>query len=390
MALTGVEIEVNGADLGDQTHSLETEEMTLNMGPQHPSTHGVLRFIVKADGEVMKVAIPDIGYLHRSIEKIAEKVGYHGFIPYTDRVDYVCAMACNQAWAMATEKLANIEVPRRAEFCRTIATELNRIASHLLSVGSMAMDIGAFTPFLHAIRERENINNLLESICGARLTFHYMRIGGVGWDLPEGFEAKCLEWIDHFEPLVDEFNDLISFNEIYVKRLADVAIITREEAIDYNLVGPNLRASGVKYDVRRGEPYSIYPELEFDIPVGQGWKGSVGDSFDRYFVRVIEMKESCKIIRQCLKMIPKGQVVAKIPKRLKPPVGDVYLRLESARGDMGWYVVSDGSEYPYRCKIRTGSFTAMSIVDKVSRGLMLADLIAVIASFDVVAPEIDR
>jgi NADH-quinone oxidoreductase subunit D len=383
MALAGVDIVVDG-------QSLETEEMTLNMGPQHPSTHGVLRFIVKADGEVMKVAIPDIGYLHRSLEKIAEKVGYHGYIPYTDRVDYVCAMACNQGWAMATEKLASIEVPRRAEFCRAIATELNRIASHLLSVGSMAMDIGAFTPFLHAIRERENINNLLESICGGRLTFHYMRIGGVGWDLPEGFEAKCLEWIDHFEPLVDEFNDLISFNEIYVKRLADVAIITREEAIDYNLVGPNLRASGVKYDVRRGEPYSVYPEIEFDIPVGQGWKGSVGDSFDRYFVRVIEMKESCKIVRQCLKMIPKGPVISKVAKRLKPPVGDVYIRLESARGDMGWYVVSDGSEYPYRCKIRTGSFAAMSIVDKVSRGLMLADLIAVIASFDVVAPEIDR
>ncbi|MGH7803928.1 MAG: NADH-quinone oxidoreductase subunit D, partial [Candidatus Binatia bacterium] len=310
--------------------------------------------------------------------------------PYTDRVDYVAAMFCNHGWAMAAETLAGIEIPKRAEYCRVIADELCRLHSHLLSVGSMAMDIGAFTPFLHAIRERENINNLLESLCGARLTFHYMRIGGVGWDLPEGFEAKCLEWIDHFEPLVDEFNDLISFNEIYVKRLADVAIITRAEAIDYNLVGPNLRASGVKYDVRRNEPYSVYPELEFDIPVGEGWKGSVGDSFDRYFIRVIEMKESCKIIRQCLKMIPKGPVVSKVPKRLKPPVGDVYLRLESARGDMGWYVVSDGSEYPYRCKIRTGSFTAMSIVDKVSRGLMLADLIAVIASFDVVAPEIDR
>jgi NADH-quinone oxidoreductase subunit D len=384
MALSGYEIEVEGRG------GLSTEEMTLNMGPQHPSTHGVLRFIVKADGEVMRAAIPDIGYLHRSIEKIAEKTGYHGFLPYTDRVDYVCAMACNQGWGMACEKLAAIEVPRRAEFCRVIAVELNRIASHLLSVGSMAMDIGAYTPFIHAIRERENINALLEQLCGSRLTFHYMRIGGVGWDLPMGFVEKCEEFVDHFEPIVDEFNDLISFNKIYVQRLANVGIVSREEAIDYNLVGPNLRASGVSYDVRRGEPYSIYPEVEFDLPVGQGWQGKVGDSFDRYYVRILEMKESCKILRQCLKMIPPGPVIAKIPRKFKPAPGDAYVRLESARGDMGWYLVSDGSEYPYRCRVRTGSFTAMSIVDKASRGLMLADLIALIASFDVVAPEIDR
>ena len=384
MALAGYEIEIEGKG------GLATEEMTLNMGPQHPSTHGVLRFVVKADGEVMRSAIPDIGYLHRSIEKIAEKTGYHGFLPYTDRVDYVCAMACNQGWSMVCEKLGGIEVPVRAEYCRTIATELNRIASHLLSVGSMAMDIGAFTPFLHCIRERENINNLLESMCGGRLTFHYTRIGGVGWDLPLGFEGKCVEFVDHFEPMVDELNDLITFNQIYVKRLADVAVISRDDAIAYNLVGPNLRASGVPYDVRRGEPYSLYPELEFDVPVGQGWKGSVGDSFDRYYVRILEMKESCKIIRQCVRKLPKGPVIAQVPKRFKPPAGDTYLRVESARGDMGWYVVSDGSEYPYRVKIRTGSFTAMSIVEKVSPGLMLADLIAVIASLDVVAPEIDR
>lgn len=385
MALSGYEIEVEGREGG-----LTTEEMTLNMGPQHPSTHGVLRFIVKADGEVMRTAIPDVGYLHRSIEKISEKVGYHGFMPYTDRVDYVCAMACNQGWAMASEKLAGIEVPRRAEFCRIIAVELNRIASHLLSVGSMAMDIGAYTPFVHALRERENINALIEGLCGARLTFHYVRIAGVGFDLPMGFEEKCLEFIDHFEPIVDEFNDLITFNKIYVDRLANVGVISREDAIGYNLVGPNLRASGMKYDVRRGEPYSIYPELEFEIPVGEGWRGRVGDSFDRFYVRMLEMKESCKILRQCLKMIPKGPVIAKIPRKFAPPAGDVYVRLESARGDMGWYVVSDGSEYPYRCRVRTGSFAAMSIIDKVSHGLMLADLVTLIASLDVVAPEIDR
>ncbi len=384
MNLPGFEIEVH------RDGGLTTEEMTLNVGPQHPSTHGVLRFIVKADGEVMRTAIPDVGYLHRSIEKIAEKVGYHGFMPYTDRVDYVAAMPCNQGWAMVCERLAGIEVPRRGEFCRVIATELNRISSHLISVGTMGMDIGAVTPFLHALREREAINDLLEALCGARLTYNYMRIGGVAWDLPPGFTEKTLAFLDHFEPIVDEYNALLSYNKIYVERLAGVGVVSKEEAINYNLVGPNLRGSGFKYDVRRDEPYSIYPELDFDIPVGTGEAGALGDCFDRYMVRIKEMKESCKIIRQCLKMMPSGPVLAKVPARFKPPQGDAYIRLESARGDMGWYLVSDGSEFPYRVKIRTGSFAAMSIIDKVSQGLMVADLIALIASFDVVAPEVDR
>jgi NADH-quinone oxidoreductase subunit D len=338
----------------------------------------------------MREAIPDVGYLHRSIEKIAEKVGYHGFMPYTDRVDYVAAMSCNQGWAMACEKLAGIEVPRRAEYCRIIATEFGRICSHLLSVGSMGMDIGAYTPFTHALREREYINDLLEELCGARLTFNYMRIGGVAWDLPPDFQRKALAFVDRFEPLIDEYNALISFNKIYVERLANVAVITAEEAIDYNLVGPNLRGSGVKFDVRRDIPYSIYPELDFEIPIGTGEKGTVGDSFDRYMVRIREMQESCKILRQALTNIPDGPVLGKVPRKFKPAAGDCYVRVESARGDMGWYVVSDGTEYPYRVKIRTGSFTATSILDKVSRGLMIADLIAVVASFDLVAPEIDR
>src|SRR5262245_51469366 len=387
MGLTGFEVEVQRpqADGG-----LSTEDMTLSMGPQHPSTHGVLRFVVRADGEVMKEAIPDIGYLHRSIEKIAEKVGWHGFMPYTDRVDYVAAMFCNQGWAMACERLAGIEVPKRGEYCRVIATEFNRIQSHLLSVGSMAMDIGASTPFTHAIREREYINDLIEEVCGARLTFNYMRIGGVAWDLPAGWREKALAYVRRFEPLVDEFNALISYNKIYTERLAGVAVISAEDAIAYNLVGPNLRGSGVRYDVRRDEPYSIYPEIEFDVPVGKGEMGAVGDCFDRYIVRIREMKESCRIIRQCLEQTPPGPVIAKVPRNLKPPAGDCYVRLESARGDMGWYVVSDGTSFPYRCKIRTGSFSAISIVQKLSRNLMIADLIAVIASLDLVAPEIDR
>jgi NADH-quinone oxidoreductase subunit D len=387
MGLAGFEVEVQRQTDGG---GLVTEDMTLSMGPQHPSTHGVLRFVVRADGEVMKEAIPDIGYLHRSIEKIAEKVGWHGFLPYTDRVDYVAAMFCNHGWAAAAEKLAGIEVPKRGEYCRVIADELCRIHSHLLAVGSMAMDIGAFTPFTHAIREREYLNDLFEELCGARLTFHYMRIGGVGWDLPPGWTEKVSHFLDRFEPLIDEYDRLISYNKIYAERLAGVAAISPEDAIDYNLVGPNLRGSGVSYDVRRDEPYSIYPELEFDVPVGRGEIGVVGDCFDRYIVRMREMRESCRILRQCLRQIPAGPVIARVPRTFKPPPGDCYVRLESARGDMGWYVVSDGTAFPHRCKIRTGSFAAISMIQHVSRDLMIADLIAVIASFDLVAPEIDR
>jgi NADH-quinone oxidoreductase subunit D len=383
----GFEVEIERAQNGG---GVVTEDMTLNMGPQHPSTHGVLRFVVRADGEVMKSAIPDVGYLHRSIEKIAEKVGWHGFIPYTDRVDYVAAMFCNHGWSMAAEKLAGIEVPKRAEYCRVIADELCRLHSHLLSVGTMAMDIGAFTPFTHAIREREYLNDLFEELCGARLTFHYMRIGGVGWDLPPGWTEKVLVFLDRFEAMIEEYNRLISYNKIFVARLADVAVISAAEAIDYNLVGPNLRGSGVRYDVRKDDPYSVYPELDFEIPVGRGEMGTLGDSFDRYIVRMDEMKQSCRILRQALRQIPKGPVIAKVPRNFKPPAGDCYVRLESARGDMGWYVVSDGTAFPHRCKIRTGSFTGISITEHVSRDLMIADLVAVIASLDLVAPEIDR
>jgi NADH-quinone oxidoreductase subunit D len=386
MSLAGFEIEVQR----EGGESFDTEEMTLNMGPQHPSTHGVLRFIVKADGEVMREAIPDVGYLHRSIEKISEKVGYHGFMPYTDRVDYVAAMFCNQGWGMVCEKLAGIEVPKRGEYCRVIAAELNRIASHLLSVGTMVLDIGATTPFFHAIREREKINDLLEELCGARLTYNYMRIGGVAWDLPPGFTERAIEFIDYFEPAIDEYHDLITYNTIYVARLAGVSGVSPEVAINYNLVGPNLRAAGVDFDVRRDIPYSVYPELAFDVPLGTGEIGVLGDCFERYMVRMKEMKESCRILRQCFEKIPDGPVIAKVPRKLRPPAGDAYIRLESARGDMGWYCISDGTEFPYRTHVRTGSFSAMSIIDYLSRGIMLADLVAVIASLDIVAPEVDR
>ncbi|MGH7829119.1 MAG: NADH-quinone oxidoreductase subunit D, partial [Candidatus Binatia bacterium] len=255
---------------------------------------------------------------------------------------------------------------------------------------TFGQDIGAITPFLHALRERETINNLMEEICGARLTYNYIRIGGVGYDIiPETCE-RISAFLDHFEPIVDEYNRLLSYNKIFVERLANVAVITKEDAFQYNIVGPNLRACGLKWDIRRDMPYSIYPELDFEIPVGTGEKGALGDSYDRYMVRIREMQESCKITRQCLKMMPAGPAIAKVARKFKPPVGEVYVRIESSRGDMGFYVVSDGSEYPYRVRIRTGSFTAMSLVEKISRGLMVADLIALIASLDVDAPEIDR
>ncbi len=369
---------------------LATEEMTLNMGPQHPSTHGVLRFIVKADGEVMRKATPDIGYLHRSIEKIAEKVGWHGFMPYTDRVDYVAAMACNQGWAMCGEALGGIEVPRRGEYCRVIAAELSRICSHLLAIGATGMDIGAVTPFTHALREREMINDLIEELCGARLTYNYMRIGGVAWDLPPGFRKRVTTYLDHLEPTIHEINDLLSYGKIYAERLGSVAVISPEMAIGYGLVGPNLRASGVKYDLRKDRPYSVYGDFDFDVPVGHGEMGAVGDCWDRYMMRIWEILESAKILRQACEKLPDGPVIAKVPRNFKPPAGDVHVRVEAARGDMSWYCVSDGSEYPYRLHVRTGSFSAMSIIEELSEGLMIADLVALIATFDIVAPEVDR
>ncbi|MFH0800401.1 MAG: NADH-quinone oxidoreductase subunit D [Pseudomonadota bacterium] len=369
---------------------LRTEEMMISMGPQHPSTHGVLRLIVTTDGEVIHKCVPDIGYLHRAMEKIPEIVGYAGFQPYTDRIDYVCAMTCNQTYAMAVEKLAGIEVPQRAEFLRVIASELNRISNHLIMTGCMAMDMGAFTPFIHALRERETINDLLEMVCGARLTYNYARIGGVSHDLPDGFKEKCVAFLDHFVPIVDEFNRLISFNEIFVRRLADIGIISGKEAIAWNLVGPNIRGSGVSWDLRRDMPYSVYPRFEFGVPVGRGEAGRVGDSFDRYMVRIREMIESARIVRQALDQLPSGEIMAKVPRKIKPPAGEVYVRCESARGDMGYYIVSDGTDKPYRVRIRTGSFSAMSIIEKIAPGLMIADLVALFSSLDIVAPEVDR
>jgi len=366
------------------------EEMTLNMGPQHPSTHGVIRFVIRTDGEIMREAVPDVGYLHRAIEHIAEKCTYEGFMPYTDRVDYVCAMPANHAWALAVEKLAGLEVPPRAEYLRVVTDELNRISSHCIALGAMAMDIGAITPFTYILREREYVNELLEMICGARLTYNYHRIGGVGWDMPAGWRDKVLAWCDHFAPVMDEFDRLITNNELFVRRLANLAVIRADEAIDYGLVGPNLRGSGVDFDVRRDVPYSIYPKLRFEVPVGRGLCGSVGDAWDRYWVRAQEWRQSVAMVRQCLEQIDGTDKQFWTPPKKLKPVGDAMARVEAARGDMSCYVVGDGGANAYRARFRTGSFNAMGIIRETSRGLMIADLVALIASLDVVAPEIDR
>jgi NADH-quinone oxidoreductase subunit D len=372
--------------------TLQTQEMELNMGPHHPSTHGVIRFILKTDGEIIAECRPDVGYLHRSIEKIGELCTYNGFMPYTDRIDYVAAMSCNFGWALAVEKLGGFEVTRRAELLRIITTELGRISSHLVALGTMAMDVGAVTPFPYALRERERVNDLLEEICGARLTFNFHRIGGVGWDMPAGWDKKVLAFCASFEKITDEFDRLITMNHIFIERLSAVVTIPAADAIDFGLTGPNLRASGVDWDLRRDEPYSLYPELQFDVVVGKDGPGHVGDSYNRFAVRVEEMRQSARLARQCVQLLPdtEGQNPIPKPKNLKPPKGEVYVRTEAPRGELGIWVVSDGSEKPWRVRARTGSFTAMGAVEDLGRGILIADLVALIASLDVVAPEIDR
>ena len=391
-AATAVSREPELKDLSQlrEIASAQAGKTIVNMGPQHPSTHGVLNFLLVTDGEVMHKAIPHVGYLHRGMEKLAEGTAYHGYMPFTDRLDYLAAMFANHGYALAVEKLLGCTVPPRAEFLRVIVCELNRIASHLVATGTMAMDIGAFTPFVHWLRERECINDLMEALGGSRLTYNYMRIGGVGYDLPEGWTDRVLRWLNHFVPIMDEFDRLISNKGIFVERLADVAVIPPGDAIGYGLSGPNLRASGVDWDLRRDLPYSVYDRFRFDVPLGRGFRGAVGDCYDRFAVRILEMQQSSLILRQAIEALPEGDVLAKVPRKLKLPAGETYARVEAPRGEMGFYLISDGGEMPYRLKMRTGSFTAMSITELLSRGMMIADLVAVIGSMDVIAPEIDR
>ena len=362
-----------------------TEEYYLNMGPQHPSTHGVLRLVLRIDGEVVLDAVPDLGYLHRGMEKIAENRKYNQFLPFVDRIDYITAMLGEQSYCMAVEKLLHLQVPARAEHLRVIAAELNRIASHLVWFGSFAMDLGAITPFLYAFREREKIIDLLESLSGQRLTYHYIRIGGVHEDVPGDFIRKLEEFCKYFLPKVDDYEQLLTENIIFLKRTKNVGILSKEAAIDYGCTGPVLRGSGVKYDVRKDCPYSIYPEIEFDIPVGEN-----GDSWDRYKVRIEEMRQSVRIIEQVIKRLPDGPIMAQVPRVIKPEPGEVYSRVESSRGDLGFFMVSDGSLNPSRVKIRAPSFSNLCALRHIVKGLRVSDVVVVLGSIDIVLGEVDR
>ena len=366
------------------------EEMIVNMGPQHPSTHGVLRLELRTDGETVRHITPHLGYLHRCKEKIGENLPYYQYIGYTDRLDYLAAMNNNWAWSMAVEQLAGIAIPRRAEFIRVIAVELNRIASHLISFGTYGLDMGAFTPFLYAFREREYILDLFEMLCGARLTLSYINIGGVTWDMPEGFLDKLIEFLDYFEPKIDEYNRLLSHNPIFIKRTANLGVLDRETAIAYALSGPMIRGSGIPMDLRRDRPYGIYRELEFDVVVGRGEVGTLGDCWDRYWVKMAEMKECCRIIRQCATRIPEGPFRAKIPRAMKVPAGEVYVESENPRGHLGFYIESQGGTIPYRVKIRGPSFINLAVLPELAHGVLIADVPAIVGSIDIVMGEVDR
>ncbi len=373
-----------------QVEAYEGEEMILNMGPQHPSTHGVLRLELQTDGEVVQKITPHIGYLHRCFEKHAENVDYPGVIPYTDRMDYIASMNNSLGYALAVEKLMGIEVNERVKALRVLVAELNRIASHLLSVGTYAMDIGAYTPFLHCFREREKILDLFEWTCGARLLYNYNWVGGLSHDIPEGFVEKTRQFLAEFEPVIAEQNELLSFNKIFIERTAGVGILSEELALSYNVTGPNLRGSGVSWDLRKAEPYCGYETYNFAVPVGQGKFGPLGSCWDRYYVRVREMEECLKIIRQALDRLPEGDVQEKVPKKVKPPKGEVYGKTETPRGELGYYIVSDGSLNPFRVKIKSPCFTALAVLPVISKGEMIADIIAVIGSIDIVMGELDR
>jgi NADH-quinone oxidoreductase subunit D len=370
---------------------LQTEEMLLNMGPQHPSTHGVLRLLLRMDGEIVHEVVPYIGYLHRCKEKIGQSVTYQQFTPYTDRLDYLASMNQNLGYVLGVEKMLGLEVPERAQYIRVIMAELNRIGSHLVSWGTFGLDMGAFTPFMYGFREREKIVDIFERTCGARLTYNYIRIGGVSRDLPEGIEKQITEFIEYFEPRIPEYHDLLTYNKIFVERTANVGVLPLDTAIAYGVTGPNLRACGMKWDLRKDDPYGIYDRFDFEIPAGKGEMGTVGDAWDRYMVRIREMLQSARIVRQALDGLPQGPVMGKAPKTIKVPKDkEIYMRTEAPKGELGFYIVSDGTTKPTRLKIRSPSFSNLSVLPVIAKGAMVADLVAIVASLDIVLGEIDR
>ena len=373
-----------------QVEAYAGEEMVLNMGPQHPSTHGVLRLELETDGEIVRNVIPHIGYLHRCFEKHAENIDYPGVIPFCDRMDYIASMNNSLGYALAVEKLMGLEVNERVNTLRVLMAELNRIASHLLSVGTYAMDIGSFTPFLHCFREREKVLDLFEWLCGARLLYNYNWVGGVSHDIPDGFEAKTREFLKQFEPVIAELDKLLSYNKIFLERTADVGIISEEQALSHNVTGPNLRGSGIAWDLRKEEPYCGYESYEFEVPVGMGEHGPLGSCWDRYYVRVREMEQSLGLIRQALDRLPEGDVHEHIPRRVRPAKSEVYDRTETPRGELGYYIVSAGGLIPFRVKVKSPCFTVLSLLPAIAKGGMVADIIAIIGSIDIVMGEIDR
>jgi NADH-quinone oxidoreductase subunit D len=382
--------ESEAAGRGSDMEGLGFNQVVVNMGPQHPSTHGVLRLVVTLDGELVKDVIPVIGYLHRSKEKLAEKRTYFQYIPIVDRTEYLASMNCEWGYVMTVEKLAGIEPTRRAEFIRVITGELMRIASHLVAVGTFTADLSPLGTAMvfYMFRDRETILDLLEGLTGARMMFNYFRFGGVRYDLPDGWVEKCREFLLRFPKLCDEYEALVNDNAVFLQRCVGKGVITQEDVADYAITGPNARASGVAHDLRRTRPYSVYPELDFRVCLAEH-----GDVYDRYLVRIDEMRESARIVLQCLDMLPRGPVqlgTLRPPYVITPPPGACYVGQENPRGEYGTYIVSDGSRYPYRLKYRDPCFVNLQIFPKLLSGNKIADAVAISGSMDLVLGGIDR
>ena len=367
------------------TTVLGADEIILNMGPQHPSTHGVLRVKLKLDGERVVDSECVIGYLHRGVEKIAEHRSYQQFAPYVDRMDYVADVSNGLGYCEAVEKLLGTEAPPRAKVVRTILTELQRIASHLVWLGTHALDIGALTPVFYCFREREEILKIFEKYCGARLTTHAFRIGGLQYETYDGFEEDVKRFCEDFDKKIDEYEALLTENRIWVGRTQGVGILTAQDAIALGVTGPVLRASGVKWDIRKAMPYAAYEQYDFEIPTRPN-----GDTYDRYMVRMQEMRQSRRICLQAIENIPSGPIMARIGKVLKPPPGEVYHAIEAPKGELGYYIVSDSTTQPYRVRVRPPSFINLQAFDKMARGALVADVVAIIGTLDIVLGEVDR
>jgi len=380
--------------------NLRSEEMILNIGPQHPSTHGVLRLEVISDGEVIKEVVPHIGYLHRCFEKHAENLPFNQIIPFVDRIDYLASMNNEHAYALGVEKMLGIieQIPRRVEYIRVLVAELNRIASHFIAIGTYGMDIGAFTPFFWVMRDREHILRLLEWASGSRLLYNYIWIGGLFYDIPVGFEEQCQQYIKYLKPKLQELEDILINNKIFIERTANVGVLPLHTAINYGITGPMLRASGLRFDLRKVDAYSIYPELDFHVPIGEGKMGKLGDCWDRTWVRMQEIYQSVSIIEQCVARLTsdlKRDVTfdpqALVPKKIRPAAQDFYCRAENPKGELGFFFRTDGrNDVPVRCKVRGPSFVNLSVLPALAKGVLLADLIAIVGSLDLVMGEVDR